>query len=135
MLDAFAHPDVRKRFLAETTEMQGSADGEDEVASMRTLLCEEPVAILYCMTGSYVKVSPADIKTSNGCDDKAASLQMCETLRKSFKDHLSSVKPDKYKLKDFGAAQVLTSTVTSEVGVRWGHVWVPLSLPCYTCFA
>ena len=57
MVDMFAHPTSRAKFL-EDTELELGEEGGD-TASMRKLLSEEPLVILYCIDGTYVKVTPA----------------------------------------------------------------------------
>lgn len=77
------------------------------VMAMRKLLAEEPIAILYCIDGSYVRASPSILKTSSGSDDAAASnVQMRDMLQTSFKDHLKNNKGDDVDKKFFGAAEV-----------------------------
>lgn len=73
------------------------------VMAMRKLLAEEPIAILYCIDGSYVRASPSILKTSSGSDD---DVQMRDMLQTSFKEHLKNNKGDDVDKKFFGAAEV-----------------------------
>ena len=105
MVDLFADPQSRAAFKAETEQLAADDKADDGVVALRQLVSEEPIAILYCINGSYVKASPSILKTTNGSDDTAASVQMREMLQKSFKDHLDENKGD-VKKKYFGAAEV-----------------------------
>jgi hypothetical protein len=112
MVDFFAHPESREKFNAETAEL--APLGEDvngAFVATRNMLALEPIAILYCVDGSYVKASPSILKTTNGTDSSAASVQMREMIQNSYKAHLARNKDDAVKPKDFGAAEV-----TCEVG-------------------
>jgi hypothetical protein len=107
MVDLFAHPDSRGKFMAETAEL--APLGEDvngALVATRNMLALEPVAILYCVDGSYVKASPSILKTTNGTDSSAASVQMRELLQKSYKAHLASNKYEAVKTRYFSAAEV-----------------------------
>ena len=115
MVDLFAHPDSRATFLAETNELAGGENADDAVTALRTLVAEEPVAILYCVDGSYVKASPSILKTTNGLDDASASVQMREMVQNSFRDHLAQNKDADVKPRRFGAAE-LRSRVGACVG-------------------
>ena len=79
---------------------------DDAVVSARKLLADEPIAILYCIDGSFVRASPSILKTTNGSDDTAASLQMREMVQNSYKEHLAKNKGDDVKQKYYGAAEV-----------------------------
>ena len=106
MVDFFAHPHSRATFQAETDQLAAREGVDDEVVALRKLVAEEPLAILYCVDGSYVKASPSILKTTNGLDDTPASIQMREMVQNSFKDHLAQHKGDDVKPKHFGAAEV-----------------------------
>ena len=106
MVDLFAHPHSRATFQAETDELAGGENADDAVTALRTLVAEEPVAILYCVDGSYVKASPSILKTTNGSDDTLASVQMREMVENSYKEHLAQNRGDDVKIKHFGAAEV-----------------------------
>jgi uncharacterized membrane protein YqiK len=107
MVDFFAHPQSREAFQKETEQMAADDSEDDAVVALRKLLAEEPIAILHCIDGSYVRASPAILKTSNGSDDNAAStVQMREMVQNAFKEHLAKNKGDDVKKKHFGAAEV-----------------------------
>ena len=106
MVDVFAHPDSRAAFLAETEQLAARDDADDGVVALRKLVADEPLAILYCVDGSYVKASPTILKTSNGTDDTPASVQMREMLQNSYRDHLAHNRGDDIKPKHFGAVEV-----------------------------
>ena len=110
-MDLFAHNDSRGAFKRATEELAVLKDADDAVISLRRLVAEEPLALLYFVDGSYVKVSPTRLKTSNGADDSAASVQMRDMLRKSYKEHLANNRGADVKPNHYGAAEV-----TSEVG-------------------
>ena len=99
MVDLFAHTHSRATFQAETEQLAADDNGDDAVVALRKLVADEPLAILYCVDGSYVKASPTILKTSNGTDDTPASVQMREMLQKSFKDHLDENKGDVRKIR------------------------------------
>ena len=110
----FAHEDSRAAFQRETDLLAASAadGGGDAVVSLRRLLSEEPLAILFCADGSFVKASPSIFKTTNGTIDASASqmgassLTMMELLQNAYKKHLASIIDDDAKFKNFGAAEV-----------------------------
>ena len=77
MLDLFAHPQSRVAFQSETEEMAADDGVDDAVVSARKLLADEPIAILYCIDGSFVRASPSILKTTNGSDDTAARTARC----------------------------------------------------------
>ena len=109
MVDLFAHPDAREAFQKETEEMANlDLDlGDDGVVPLRKLLTEEPMAILYCVNGTYVKASPSILKTTNGTDDAVATVQMRETVQKSYREHLAAANiSGDLKKKYYGAAEV-----------------------------
>lgn len=106
MVDLFAHPQSRAAFQSETEEMAADDGVDDAVVSARKLLADEPIAILYCIDGSFVRASPSILKTTNGSDDMAASVQMREMVQNSFRDYLAKNKGDDVKKKYYGAAEV-----------------------------
>ena len=106
MVDLFAHTDARAAFLAETEQQAGVAGVDDAENALRKLLSKEPLAILYCVDGSYVKASTSILKTTSGNDTCAASVQMCDMVQKSYKEHLAGNRGDVVKVRHFGAAEV-----------------------------
>lgn len=123
MLDLFAHPQSRVAFQSETEEMTADEGVDDAVVSARKLLADEPIAILYCIDGSFVRASPSILKTTNGSDDTAASVQMREMVQNSFKEYLAKNKGDDVKQKYYGAAEV-----RGRVGA-----WVCSLVTCFVC--
>ena len=128
MVDFFAHPHSRAAFQAETEQLAAREDADDAVMALRKLVAEEPLAILYCVDGSYVKASPMILKTNNGFDDTAASVQVRDMVQNSYRDHLAQNKGDDVHWKRFGAAEV-RSRVGACVGslvtcfVRVHRIW------------
>ena len=113
---------------------------DDAVVALRKLVSEEPLAILYCVDGTYVKASPAVLKTSSGYDDTAKSMQMREMMQNSFKTHLAKNKGDGIKTKHYGAVEVRSrvgvcvgSSVTCFVCVH--RIWGSLSSTTRSCFS
>ena len=86
--------------------MQAREDADDAVVALRKLVSEEPLAILYCVDGSYVKASPSILKTTSGFDDTPASIQMQDMVQNAYKDHLAHNISGDIKPKHFGAAEV-----------------------------
>ena len=125
MVDMFAIEGSREKFREETQNLAAAEQLEDAEMTLRQLLSEEPLAILYCVDGSYVKATPSILKTSNGQEENASSMTMREKLQNSYKEHLKTNKPEDMKLSHFGAAQV-----TSRVGACVGS----LVTSHYTCF-
>ena len=127
MVDMFAHTDARAAFLAETEQQAGVAGVDDAEIALRKLLSNEPLAILYSEDGSYVKASTSILKTTSGADNSSASVQMCNMVQKSYKEHLAAARDGGVRVKHFGAAEV------SEVGVQVGSLSPPSSLAWRVC--
>ena len=128
MVDVYAHDDSRESFEAKTEGLAAGSEGDGAVMSIRTLLLKEPLAILYCIDGTYVKASPSILKTSSADDGSVASVQMSEMVQNAFKERLASNIHDGVKPKHFGAAEV-----TSEVGAQVGSLSLPSSLASRIC--
>ena len=126
MVDMFANDESRGLFQEATDQAAAADDSDDAEMVLRRLLWNEPLAILYCVDGSYVKASPSILKTTNRADDTLASVQMREMIQKSYKDHLARNKGDDVKAKHFGAAEV-TCEVSTQVTVL-----VTSRLTCFT---
>jgi hypothetical protein len=126
MVDMFANDQSRGLFQEATDQAAAADDSDDAEMVLRRLLSNEPLAILYCVDGSYVKASPSILKTTNRADDTLASVQMREMIQKSYKDHLARNKGDDFKAKHFGAAEV-TCEVSTQVTVL-----VTSRLTCFT---
>lgn len=138
VVDLYAHPTSRAKF-ADDAELELGEEGGNE-ASMRKLLSEEPMAILYCIDGTYVKVTPALLvrcpchartllvpcscharvipatapaqKTSAGeLEGATITMKITDMLRSSYKEHLAKNKAEHIKPKHYTAIEV-----TSRVG-------------------
>ena len=142
MVDLFAHPDSRAAFISETEQLAAREDSDDAVVALRKLVAEEPLAILFCVDGSYVKASPSILKTTSLYDDTTASLHMRKLVQTTYKDHLARNKGDDVKSKHFGAAEVRSrlgacvgSLVTCFVCVHriWGSSRLPAA--ARSCFS
>mgnify|MGYP007125034740 CR=1 FL=1 len=126
MVDMFAHENSREFFREVTDHAAAADDSDDAEMVLIRLLSNEPLAILYCVDGSYVKASPSILKTTNRADDTPASVQMRDMIQKSYKEHLARNKGDDVKAKHFGAAEV-TCEVSTQVTVL-----VTSRLTCFT---
>ena len=129
MVDLFAHPDSRAAFISETEQLAAREDSDDAVVALRKLVAEEPLAILFCVDGSYVKASPSILKTTSLYDDTTASLKMRKLVQTTYKDHLARNKGDDVKSKHFGAAEV-----RSRLGACVGSLVTCFSWQAYVSF-
>jgi hypothetical protein len=122
MVDLFANLESRSKFLTETEELAADAlDGG--VVALRKLLADEPLAILYCVDGTFVKISPSFLKTTHGFDDSPHCAAMREMVQNSYEEYLARNKGDDITKKHFGTAEV-----SSRVGARVGS-----SVTCFVC--
>ena len=111
MVDLFAVHDSREKFQADTEALASQEGADDAVVALRKLIAEEPLAILYCVDGTYVKASPSILKTTSlGVDpNSSASMTMRDMLQESFKEHLAKNRGDGVKTKNYGVVEVRKS--------------------------
>ena len=109
MVDMFAHATSRSKFMDATEHLATETEHGRMEQSTRELLGREPVAILYCINGSFVKASPTVLKTSNGLDDAPHSKSAVDLLQRSYKDYLEANKSDGVKEKNYTVIEVTSS--------------------------